>query len=526
MGSIASWVNGFTVTSQDMEFLNNLLLEREVPMDSRTLAIALVKEKLRQEEEVLAARFADAKLYDPAQTYEVGQRVVFSAFGFALAEVIHVREGENGEYGAFKVIDVLFDQDSLNTQDGKRSFASEFLPEHTLNTNTDTANALPTSGTFDPEELAKSEEFDIVLDRLEDMLKQDKSLLQMARQWFPMELMIEVNQGHLHLAEAILDMNNGGALHTEEILEQIGGIGNEALPLQVFSMNWAMNRDERFDEVGPAGEVLWFLKRMQPEQVQHTPVMLQYMPITYDRNTLSQEALELELELADEHSEIPLANMRISEARVNIIYPHRRCGTLPLNYQAARIFPTARKTERVCVTLIDGKDGEEFPAWVVRKQKYVHGLNPFYKKHLLPIGSQVTLKRGEHPGEIIIDFSAHKARTEWVTIVDAPEGNLAFTSAKRAIGSDFDDLLLLGVDDLAAVDKLFQGTVQRQQPIAVILRNVLSLLSKVNTQGHIHAKTLYSAVNVIRRCPPGPILATLINNPDFEYVGGNYWKLS
>jgi len=38
-------------------------------------------------------------------------------------------------------------------------------------------------------------------------------------------------------------------------------------------------------------------------------------------------------------------------------------------------------------------------------------------------------------------------------------------------------------------------------------------LSKLNPQGHVHAIELYAAINVIRRCPPGPILAILASRP-------------
>ncbi|MEO0565451.1 MAG: hypothetical protein AAF125_25310, partial [Chloroflexota bacterium] len=306
----------------------------------------------------------------------------------------------------------------------------------------------------------------------------------------------------------------------------IGGIGEEPMPLQVFSMNYALNEDDRFDEVGPAGEVLWFLRRMQPDQVRTIPEMLQYTPITYDRDTLSPESIELERELGDEHSPLPFAAARIKEAVVTVIYPHRRVGTLPLNHQAARIFPTARQTDRVNITLIDAEDGEEFNAWVVREDKYVHGLNPMYIKHALPVGSSVRLRRGEEPGRIIVDFQAYKPRSEYVTIIKSNDGNIGFETAKRGIGADFDELLLLGVDDLEGVDKLFQANVNSQQPLATILRIIIPPLGQLNAQGHVHAKTLYSVLNVIRRCPPGPILATLANNPDFENVGGHYWKLS
>jgi hypothetical protein len=519
-----SWTHDFIITDADIEYLNALLLEREVPLDTRTLARAVVNERVRQEKERLQDRFKNAVLYDPAKTYEVGQRVVFSAFAYAMGEVVDIRPGENGAYDAFKVMRVFFEDDGLNTEAEGREFAMGFPHEHRLNTGDE--EHLPTLEAMSADDIIQSDFFYELLDTVDDRLMDDDSLIQVAGYWFAKELMIETNEGHLHLAEAVLDMHGGGALSTESILEQIGGISDEPKPLQVFSVNYALNQDDRFDEVGPAGEVLWFLRRMEPEQVQTTPKMLRYTPIQYDRDTLNELALELERELGDEHSPLPYAAASTKEARVTVIYPHRRCGTLPLNHQAARIFPTARKTERVCVTLVDAADEERFSAWVVRKAKYVHGLNPLFTKHALPIGSTVRLRRGAAPDEIIVDFRAYKPRSEYVTIVNAENGQIGFEQAKRGIGADFDELLLLGVDDLEGVDKLFQDDNQKQQPLATILRVIIPMLGRFGVQGHVHAKTLYSAVNVVRRCPPGPILATLINNPDFQNVGGHYWQLS
>jgi hypothetical protein len=62
--------------------------------------------------------------------------------------------------------------------------------------------------------------------------------------------------------------------------------------------------------------------------------------------------------------------------------------------------------------------------------------------------------------------------------------------------------------------------------LAAILRQVLPALGRLTPQGTAHAKTIYSLVNVIRRCPPGQILATLEANPDFANVGGHYWQLA
>jgi hypothetical protein len=107
----------------------------------------------------------------------------------------------------------------------------------------------------------------------------------------------------------------------------------------------------------------------------------------------------------------------------------------------------------------------------------------------------------------------------------SPNNNqIAFESKKRAIGAAYDEQMIIGVDDLEAVDKL--SKTYRHKPIAAILRELITELSKLSPQGTVHAVTLYSALNAVRRCAPGPIFATLTANPDFEDVGDHYWRLS
>jgi hypothetical protein len=59
-----------------------------------------------------------------------------------------------------------------------------------------------------------------------------------------------------------------------------------------------------------------------------------------------------------------------------------------------------------------------------------------------------------------------------------------------------------------------------------ILHALITELSRNSPQGTVHAKTLYSAYNVLRRCPPGPIFAALDTHSEFEHVGNHYWRLS
>ena len=127
--------------------------------------------------------------------------------------------------------------------------------------------------------------------------------MQVAGRWFPRALLVDVNVGHLNLAEAVLDEAGGKPLPTKALIEQLDLSGNVNPKLIEFSLNFALQEDGRFDEVGPAGEVLWFLKRLEPEDVRQIPAPLRYTDIPYDRSRMTREMLALESELDDELAE-------------------------------------------------------------------------------------------------------------------------------------------------------------------------------------------------------------------------------
>ena len=515
------WADHFIVSDDDIEYLTGILLEREIPLSSEELALALIERHLREQEDAFKERFKNVLTYNPAQQYTIGQKLVFPRFDYALATVIDIRDGQNPEYGNFKVIKVAFENGSEanGASAHEREFAAELTVPHKLNNADDTARpGLPAQT---PAEIL-AENRQLILPRLQEKLASVDDLISVAGKWFSRGLMMDVNVGHLNLAEAVLDMAEGTPMPTEQILQDIGGLGNAPMPLQVFCMNYTLNNDPRFDEVGPVDTVLWTLKRLEPAEVQTTPPMLVYHPIDYDPTLLTPEMLALEAEIDDEWSAIREHDR--SEAQITLIYPHRRVGTLPLNATLRAIFPTARRTPRVYVTLVDGQDGEEYTGWVARQERYVVGLKSFYSKHKLPVGAHVLVRQSSEPGKVIINFKAYRPRTEWVRLITPVNGQVAFEEQRRSIGVEYDDLMLLGADDLAAVDALFQANQRRALP--TLLRTLISELSRSSPQGTVHAKTLYSALNVLRRCPPGPMLAALLTGTEFEHVGSHYWKLS
>lgn len=515
------WAKNFTVTNDDLEYLSGILLEKETPLKIDILARELVERRLQQEADALSKRFKDVRMYMPALSYAVGEKIMFPELDHALGTVNGVRPGANPNYGNFQVIQVSFDDDRLPTKE----FATEFA-NHRLNDASENGHVLPGANELTADEIMASSKA-VIIHALEKALRADPELVSVAGRWFPRSLMLDVTSGgQLHLAEAVLDVADGGPMTTDELIEQVGGLGKAPHELQVFSMNYGLSQDDRFDEVGPVDTVLWFLRRLEPPEVLTTPTLLQYSPLDYDPALLSEETRQLITEIDDEWSDFGSDDEELEEAQITINYPHRRSGTLPLNANMRAIFPTARRTPRVFVTLIDAQDGEEFFGWVVRQERYVYGLKELFRKHRLPVGAILNISHAEEPGKIQIEFNAHKPRTEYVPLIAPKDGRLLFEYDRRSIGAEYDDLMVLGTDDLAAIDTFYQETQKARRSLNSILHNLVTELSRTSPQGTVHAKTLYSATNVLRRLPPEPIFAALVSNPDFEHVGNNYWRLS
>lgn len=395
------WARNFKVTSDDIDYIMNMLLEQETPMTTRQLAKVLVEQRLEEEQSAIEQQYKNTKVYSPAESYAKGDRVVFIEMELATATVTEVREGENPDYSKFAVIAVKFDDGSNDLPDKYREFAAALTTEHKLSQANDD-NPLAGQTNIDPQEILEVED-NHVMRVVHEELRQNPSLRRVAGYWFPEELVMETDIGILHLSEAVLDINSGGPMRTEDIINEIGGIGNAPIKLQIFSLNLALNDDDRFDEVGPSGEVLWFLRRMAPDAVREVPQLLTYTAIEYDDELLSDEMFDLETELDDEYTEIEFEG-RLPRATTTILYPHRRAGTLPLNAKNLAIFPLGR-APRIHVELVDKEDGEKFDGWVVHEHRYVFGLLDYYTKHRLPVGAFLTVEPGEEEGQILVSHA-------------------------------------------------------------------------------------------------------------------------
>jgi hypothetical protein len=85
--------------------------------------------------------------------------------------------------------------------------------------------------------------------------------------------------------------------------------------------------------------------------------------------------------------------------------------------------------------------------------------------------------------------------------------------------------MIIAVPDVDGVDQAWAQAAKERAPFELLVRNIMLDLSKLNLQGHVHAQELYSALNIFRRCPPGPLLATLATQPAFVHVGDMHFRL-
>jgi hypothetical protein len=521
----AYWGETFVIDEGDLETISTLFLEEETPLSSDELALGIIRRRTRQEELALQRMLSKGTLYQPQKHYEIGQEVVFPGLGFAVGTVRAERAGNNPEYGAFKVITVEF-------EGGKRTrdFAAELTVPHRLGAEgaEEGAPAAGEGGLLGAEELLKLYGAG-VREKLETRLRALPDFVRLAGKWFLRSLLVDVNPGHLNIAEAILDVNGGGPLPTEALLRDLDLPAGVNRNLQVFSLNYAMQHDARFDEVGPSGEVQWFLRRLEPQEVLVTPRWLSAPAEAVDRTRLNADELALVRELEDEWESDDLAAPAPAEVdpngvTVTLTFPHRAAGTLPLTPRLARIFPTARVAPRVRLTLIDAQNGERIPAWVVRAPRYVYGLGDLYRKYEIPAGAAVLVRPGDEPGTVLIDLGVRRPKREWLRVVRVGGHQLNFEMQKRQVGVAYDELMMLWVDDVPSLEPVFRAVDDQRKPLARVIAEVFPELAKLSAQSTVHARTLYSAVNLVRRSPVAPIIATLHGDPAYIAVGGNYWR--
>jgi hypothetical protein len=287
-----------------------------------------------------------------------------------------------------------------------------------------------------------------------------------------------------------------------------------------------MEQDERFDNIGDSGRDIWYLRRLIPEPVVDPPARLRLVDEPYDRSDISPDLLAIEREIDDEGSgeEVWGPSRRIYGTAIRLTFAHWRCGTLPLTVRVRGLFPEATR-HHTPIVLVDGQTGDKMQGWIVHQAAFVYGLEEWYQRYKLPVGAAIRLERTRDPRVITVNFQPVRLRPLWLRVATVQGGRLEFQMRKAPISCEYDDLLAIGEDGPAAIDKLWAASEARGDTLYQIMVQIMPKLAELSPQGTVHAKTIYSAVNVLRRVAPGPVFALLSTQPCFASMGGGYWSL-
>jgi len=157
--------------------------------------------------------------------------------------------------------------------------------------------------------------------------------------------------------------------------------------------------------------------------------------------------------------------------------------------------------------------------WINHEHGYIAGLSKWYEAHHIPAGAYLRLERTKKAGVIMIDIEPRRMRREWVRVASIEDDRIVFGMQKRPISCEYDELMVVDHVDPEEIDAFAVKVQEEGIPLSRIVRNVVPELVKLNPAGTVHAKTVYSAVNMVRRCPPGPVFAILSRDAAYALEG-------
>jgi len=514
------WAN-LEITTSDLQQLANHLFEKEEPLNIDGLLQILIDHRLQERERDRKSKLeAAGELYLPSKVYEIGAKVRFPELDWKQAIVISNRPGENAALGNFTVTDVEFEGGV------HQSFATN-LPDHALNT-----KAYKNQDEDAEEPIEIHSLFGSALrTKLRKALEKQSELVRIADTWFPRSLLIDISKGYLNLAEAILDAHEGGPLNIEALMKELElNAEQQNQKLLEFSLNYALQEDPRFDEVGTTGEIAWFLKRLEPEAVLEPPIYIRSNNIVPLADNLDEESYKLLYDLDDELS---FTNDEIDEVdrentvTITLTYPHWRSGSIPVTPNSNRVLPSALESENIKISFIDKQTQQPISAWVVRPHNYVIGLREWFEQQNLIPGSNIEISATTHPGIMIISAEKKRSNKEWIkTVLVGADGGLVFALLRQPIYAGFNERMAIAIPDQEGIDKIWQDRSGRNIQLKSDVFRMMNELSKLNSQHHVHFIDLYAAINVIRRTPPMELLDALSTNPEIIHVGDHYYHLA
>ena len=513
------WETQFQVSDQAVEGLYNELLETGEPRSTQEVCLFFIKYAIEEEEERLRSETQHSKVYRPNEDYELQDQILFPHFDFAIGTVVGKRSGYNAKEGDFSVIEVVFEEEN----NLKAEFAVDLSTSHALlETEQSSADGDKTSA---PQKIFNQHQ-SIIRPKVEQVLQEQAEFVSFNNAWFLKDMLVDIQEGLLNIVDAAIDINSA-PLNVDTLIEQIELQGNsEITEVLRFSVNYKLNQDDRFENVGHDQEILWYLQRLKPERVKRPPRRLKPIDLTFNANLLDGEQLALLSEIDDEATPQEFTkpfDPKASSTTFVVNYHHRRLGTLPVLPAVRSLLPPVDAGRIITLQLVDGRTGDEMLCWYVNDNNYILGLDGWYNKYKLPVGVVLTLTKTDNLSRLVIDFTPQRTHQEHIKVAIAKNNQLGFELRKRRLSCKYDELMIIGEEGSDSIDKLWDQVEKEDRSIYDLLIHILPELTRFYPQGTVHIKSIYSAVNVLKRCSPGLLMQELMLNDEFVSMGHGYW---
>lgn len=508
------WRDEYQVSDDDLDLVVGIILDAGRPQPLASLALEVILRRCKREEDVMVQQSLKGRIYRPLEVYGVGEQLVFTAKDMAVGTIEGLRPGHNPKFGSFNVIRVSFADEELE-------FASSFDQPHPLNRPVEEL-LIGEQAEMSESEMVRLFEHHVAV-KLESKLAESDDFVRFDGTWFLHELLPDIHIGYLNLAEAMI-YEAGHPLVARDMLAdlEIGATASEET--QLFALNHALGEDERFDNVGTSESPIWYLCALEPEATSGRPEVLVPAFAASGGEYLGLTMLDLIDEIGDELDDVPSTVFRqVSEIRFELTFPHWVAGTMPATQQFLRLLPVA-SGRHYPITLVDSSRDKRFDVWVLPDERYVAGLGDWYRSVGLVIGAQVTVKPIDDLGTFSIAVATNRGRrSEWVRSASVVGGSLRLQMQRATIPVRVDRSMMIDVPDIDSVVELRRQADSMAMPLGALVRGAFAELAKLSGRGLVHAKSLYSAINLMRRTGAVSVFAELTRNACFDPVGDGQW---
>ncbi|OQY45200.1 MAG: hypothetical protein B6242_10990 [Anaerolineaceae bacterium 4572_78] len=512
------WQHQFEIDDKVLQSLKQRVRDLGSPLSIDKVCLFFIRNILEKERKTIRSELQGAEPYRPDQKYAVNDKIVFPHWGFTIGKVVSVRPGYNPVDKRFDIIEVAFPKSS----DTIAQLAANIKTPHKLLEKSDEDDQTEDIISISQKIYKRYKQH--IRPKIEYFIKNDGSFVSFKKNCFLKELLPKIQEGLLNIVDAVIDIN-GKPMSVDDLIEPLelypkGKITDASR----FSINYYLHNDNRFENVGTPDLVLWYLNRLRPPQLRAPIYHLQVKKTSFNVNVLSGDLRAFLADIDDEVTPIEYTTTTSDTKTVKftLIYPHLHAGTIPVLPAVLDILPTA-DSELLILNFIDGQTGETFLGWLIEETNYIFGFENWYKKYNLPVGTLITLKKTENPLELIIDFNPQRRRPEVVTVAKINNDRLTFQMERKRITAKYDELMLFSVVHPHEVERYSNRLEKQGVSLSQLMEDIFPELMQLSPHSAVHVKTLYSAVNIVKRYPPGPIFYELVTHKSFESLGDGYW---